>query len=161
MQLRPSPLLPAVPSPRRQMRCARRSAQPVGRSRCWLFAFSLLTFLLAARSRAARGGVSGRAYQHSDERRAALPAWNHFYTWHRQQHGTGWRGTSVSAPGSIWRRRQHTRSSEGLRATRCGPVLAWRGHAAPTLHARGRRHLPRPTVLMYTTPSAFMSPTTN
>ena len=36
---------------------------------------------------ALREWAYGRAYQHSDERRAALPVWNHFYNWHRQHHG--------------------------------------------------------------------------
>ncbi len=36
---------------------------------------------------ALREWAYGRAYQHSDERRAALPAWNHFYNWHRPHHG--------------------------------------------------------------------------
>jgi transposase InsO family protein len=38
---------------------------------------------------ALREWAYGRAYQHSDERRAALPAWNHFYNWHRLHHGIG------------------------------------------------------------------------
>ena len=38
---------------------------------------------------ALREWAYGRSYQHSDERRAALPAWNHFYNWHRQHHGIG------------------------------------------------------------------------
>lgn len=38
---------------------------------------------------ALREWAYGRAYQHSDERRAALPLWNHFYNWHRQHHGIG------------------------------------------------------------------------
>jgi transposase InsO family protein len=38
---------------------------------------------------ALREWAYGRAYQHSDERRAALHAWNHFYNWHRQHHGIG------------------------------------------------------------------------
>ena len=38
---------------------------------------------------ALREWAYGRTYQHSDERRAALPAWNHFYNWHRQHHGIG------------------------------------------------------------------------
>jgi transposase InsO family protein len=38
---------------------------------------------------ALREWAYGRVYQHSDERRAALPAWNHFYNWHRPHHGIG------------------------------------------------------------------------
>ena len=38
---------------------------------------------------ALREWAYGRAYAHSDERRAALPRWNHFYNWHRQHHGIG------------------------------------------------------------------------
>jgi len=38
---------------------------------------------------ALREWAYGRAYQHSDERRAALPVWQHFYNWHRQHHGIG------------------------------------------------------------------------
>ena len=36
---------------------------------------------------ALREWAYGRSYQHSDERRAALPVWTHFYNWHRQHHG--------------------------------------------------------------------------
>ena len=36
---------------------------------------------------ALREWAYGRAYEHSDQRREALPAWNHFYNWHRQHHG--------------------------------------------------------------------------
>lgn len=36
---------------------------------------------------ALREWAYGRAYSHSDERRAALPVWTHFYNWHRQHHG--------------------------------------------------------------------------
>jgi len=35
---------------------------------------------------ALREWAYGRAYGHSDERRAALPYWTHFYNWHRQHH---------------------------------------------------------------------------
>jgi transposase InsO family protein len=38
---------------------------------------------------ALREWAYGRAYGHSDERRAALPYWIHFYNWHRQHHGIG------------------------------------------------------------------------
>jgi len=38
---------------------------------------------------ALREWAYGRSYQHSEERRAALPIWNHFYNWHRQHHGIG------------------------------------------------------------------------
>lgn len=38
---------------------------------------------------ALREWAYGRAYANSDERRAALPRWNHFYNWHRQHHGIG------------------------------------------------------------------------
>jgi transposase InsO family protein len=38
---------------------------------------------------ALREWAYGRAYKHSDQRRAALPFWNHFYNWHRQHHGIG------------------------------------------------------------------------
>lgn len=36
---------------------------------------------------ALREWAYGRAYENSDQRRAALPAWNHFYNWHRRHHG--------------------------------------------------------------------------
>ncbi len=36
---------------------------------------------------ALREWAYGRAYATSDERRAALPRWIHFYNWHRQHHG--------------------------------------------------------------------------
>lgn len=29
----------------------------------------------------------GRTYDNSEQRRAALPVWNHFYNWHRHHHG--------------------------------------------------------------------------
>jgi transposase InsO family protein len=38
---------------------------------------------------ALREWAYGRAYQHSDQRRAALPYWTHFYNWHREHHGIG------------------------------------------------------------------------
>jgi transposase InsO family protein len=38
---------------------------------------------------ALREWAYGRAYGHSDQRRAALPYWIHFYNWHRQHHGIG------------------------------------------------------------------------
>lgn len=38
---------------------------------------------------ALREWAYGRAYATSDVRRAALPAWNHFYNWHRPHHGIG------------------------------------------------------------------------
>jgi transposase InsO family protein len=38
---------------------------------------------------ALREWAYGRAYGHSDERRAALPYWTHFYNWHREHHGIG------------------------------------------------------------------------
>ena len=38
---------------------------------------------------ALREWAYGRAYVTSDARRAALPAWNHFYNWHRPHHGIG------------------------------------------------------------------------
>jgi len=38
---------------------------------------------------ALREWAYGRAYQHSDQRHAALPYWNHFYNWHREHHGIG------------------------------------------------------------------------
>ena len=38
---------------------------------------------------ALREWAYGRAYATSDARRAALPAWNHFYNWHRPHHGIG------------------------------------------------------------------------
>ena len=31
----------------------------------------------------------GRVYANSEQRRAALPLWNHFYNWHREHHGIG------------------------------------------------------------------------
>jgi transposase InsO family protein len=38
---------------------------------------------------ALREWAYGRPYPSSDARRAALPAWNHFYNWHRPHHGIG------------------------------------------------------------------------
>ena len=38
---------------------------------------------------ALREWAYGRAYPNSDQRRAALPVWSHFYSWHRQHHGIG------------------------------------------------------------------------
>ena len=38
---------------------------------------------------ALREWAYGRAYENSEQRRAALPAWNHFYNWHRRHHGIG------------------------------------------------------------------------
>jgi transposase InsO family protein len=38
---------------------------------------------------ALREWAYGRTYSTSDDRRAALPYWNHFYNWHREHHGIG------------------------------------------------------------------------
>lgn len=38
---------------------------------------------------ALREWAYGRAYATSEVRSAALPAWNHFYNWHRPHHGIG------------------------------------------------------------------------
>jgi len=38
---------------------------------------------------ALREWAYGRAYENSEQRRAALPVWNHFYNWHRRHHGIG------------------------------------------------------------------------
>ena len=38
---------------------------------------------------ALREWAYGHAYEHSDQRRATLPLWNHFYNWHRIHHGIG------------------------------------------------------------------------
>lgn len=38
---------------------------------------------------ALREWAYGRPYATSDDRRAALPVWNHFYNWHRPHHGIG------------------------------------------------------------------------
>jgi transposase InsO family protein len=38
---------------------------------------------------ALREWAYGHSYEHSDQRAAALPLWNHFYNWHRQHHGIG------------------------------------------------------------------------
>jgi transposase InsO family protein len=38
---------------------------------------------------ALREWAYGRPYEHSDQRRTALPHWNHFYNWHRIHHGIG------------------------------------------------------------------------
>ena len=38
---------------------------------------------------ALREWAYGRAYATSEARRKALPAWNHFYNWHRPHHGIG------------------------------------------------------------------------
>jgi len=38
---------------------------------------------------ALREWAYGRTYLNSDQRRAALPLWNHFYNWHRHHHGIG------------------------------------------------------------------------
>lgn len=36
---------------------------------------------------ALREWACGRAYDNPEQRQAALPIWNHFYTWHRRHHG--------------------------------------------------------------------------
>ena len=36
---------------------------------------------------ALREWAYGRTYDNSDQRRAALPIWNHFYNWHHPHHG--------------------------------------------------------------------------
>ena len=36
---------------------------------------------------ALREWAYGRIYETSDQRRSALPVWNHFYNWHRPHHG--------------------------------------------------------------------------
>jgi transposase InsO family protein len=36
---------------------------------------------------ALREWAYGRAYENSEQRRQALPIWNHFYNWHRPHHG--------------------------------------------------------------------------
>jgi transposase InsO family protein len=38
---------------------------------------------------ALREWAYGRAYENSEQRREALPVWNHFYNWHRTHHGIG------------------------------------------------------------------------
>ena len=38
---------------------------------------------------ALREWAYGRPYDDSEARRRALPAWNHFYNWHRRHHGIG------------------------------------------------------------------------
>jgi len=38
---------------------------------------------------ALREWAYGHACANSDQRRAALPLWNHFYNWHRPHHGIG------------------------------------------------------------------------
>ncbi len=40
---------------------------------------------------ALREWAYGRSYASSEERRIALPIWNHFYNWHRPHHGIGCR----------------------------------------------------------------------
>ena len=36
---------------------------------------------------ALREWAYGRPYENSEQRRQALPIWNHFYNWHRPHHG--------------------------------------------------------------------------
>jgi transposase InsO family protein len=38
---------------------------------------------------ALREWAYGQTYSNSEQRRAALPIWNHFYNWHREHHGIG------------------------------------------------------------------------
>ena len=38
---------------------------------------------------ALREWAYGRIYANPEQRRAALPLWNHFYNWHREHHGIG------------------------------------------------------------------------
>ena len=38
---------------------------------------------------ALREWAYGRPYENSEQRRQALPVWNHFYNWHRLHHGIG------------------------------------------------------------------------
>lgn len=48
---------------------------------------------------ALREWAYGHAYANSDQRRAALPLWNHFYNWHRPHHGIGCKTPSSRLPG--------------------------------------------------------------
>ncbi|WP_153163328.1 integrase core domain-containing protein, partial [Zoogloea sp. 1C4] len=48
---------------------------------------------------ALREWAYGHAYTNSDQRRAALPLWNHFYNWHRPHHGIGRQTPSSRLPG--------------------------------------------------------------
>ena len=48
---------------------------------------------------ALREWAYGHAYANSDQRRAALPLWNHFYNWHRPHHGIGCQTPSSRLPG--------------------------------------------------------------
>ena len=48
---------------------------------------------------ALREWAYGHAYLNSDQRRAALPLWNHFYNWHRPHHGIGCQTPSSRLPG--------------------------------------------------------------
>ena len=47
---------------------------------------------------ALREWAYGHAYLNSDQRRAALPLWNHFYNWHRPHHGIGCQTPSSRLP---------------------------------------------------------------
>ena len=49
---------------------------------------------------ALREWAYGHAYANSDQRRAALPLWNHFYNWHRPHHGIGCQTPSSRLPGN-------------------------------------------------------------
>jgi len=48
---------------------------------------------------ALREWAYGRAYLNSEQRRAALTIWNHFYNWHRPHHGIGCQTPSSRLPG--------------------------------------------------------------
>ncbi len=48
---------------------------------------------------ALREWAYGHTYANSDQRRAALPLWNHFYNWHRPHHGIGCQTPSSRLPG--------------------------------------------------------------
>lgn len=47
---------------------------------------------------ALREWAYGHAYANSEQRRAALPLWNHFYNWHRPHHGIGCQTPSSRLP---------------------------------------------------------------
>jgi len=56
---------------------------------------------------ALREWAYGHIYANSDQRRAALPVWNHFYNWHRPHHGINFAAPVSRLARSIGARLQH------------------------------------------------------
>lgn len=64
--------------------------QDAGRTgRAWLTLGAITVSAVAQLDpfESAQPRLNGRIYENSDQRRQALPAWTHFYNWHRPHHG--------------------------------------------------------------------------